>query len=104
MKPEISGFIVFYFRRNSMDQSIYPVMSKELAKQRTELAPEIQAAFKAFSSAVFAEGALPKKTKQLIAVAVAHVTQCPYCIKIGRAHVCTHVTNEPLVCRLLLEK
>src|SRR3546814_6846343 len=81
MKPEISGFIVFYFRRNSMDQSIYPVMSKELAKQRTELAPEIQAAFKAFSSAVFAEGALPKKTKQLIAVAVAHVTQCPYCIK-----------------------
>jgi AhpD family alkylhydroperoxidase len=24
---------------------------------------------------------LPAKTKQLIAVAVAHVTQCPYCIK-----------------------
>jgi len=24
---------------------------------------------------------LPEKTKQLIAVAVAHVTQCPYCIK-----------------------
>ncbi|MFW7342595.1 carboxymuconolactone decarboxylase family protein [Pollutimonas sp. H1-120] len=64
-----------------MDQSMYPVMSKELAKQRADLAPDIQAAFKAFSSAVFAEGALPKKTKQLIAVAVAHVTQCPYCIK-----------------------
>jgi len=30
---------------------------------------------------VFADGALPAKTKQLIAVAVAHVTQCPYCIK-----------------------
>jgi AhpD family alkylhydroperoxidase len=29
---------------------------------------------------VFAEGARPEKTKQLIAVAVAHVTQCPYCI------------------------
>src|SRR3546814_20214706 len=56
-------------------------MSIELAKQRTELATEIQAAFKAFSSAVFAEGALPKNTKQLIAVAVAHVTQCPPCIK-----------------------
>lgn len=27
------------------------------------------------------DGALPEKTKQLIAVAVAHVTQCPYCIK-----------------------
>ncbi len=30
---------------------------------------------------MFADGALPAKTKQLIAVAVAHVTQCPYCIK-----------------------
>ena len=37
-------------------------------------------AFKAFSKQVFADGALPAKTKQLIAVAVAHVTQCPYCI------------------------
>jgi AhpD family alkylhydroperoxidase len=27
----------------------------------------------------FADGALPPKTKQLIAV--AHVTQCPYCIR-----------------------
>ena len=27
------------------------------------------------------DGALSGKTKQLIAVAVAHVTQCPYCIK-----------------------
>jgi AhpD family alkylhydroperoxidase len=30
---------------------------------------------------VFADGALPTKTKQLIAVAAAHVTQCPYCIR-----------------------
>ena len=28
-----------------------------------------------------AEGALPALTKQLIAVAAAHVTQCPYCIR-----------------------
>jgi AhpD family alkylhydroperoxidase len=34
-----------------------------------------------FSQKVFADGALPVKVKQLIAVAVAHVTQCPYCIK-----------------------
>jgi AhpD family alkylhydroperoxidase len=34
-----------------------------------------------FSQAVFRDGALPAKTKQPIAVAVAHVTQCPYCIK-----------------------
>ena len=29
---------------------------------------------------IFKDGALSEKTKQLIAVAVAHVTQCPYCI------------------------
>ncbi|WP_345798514.1 carboxymuconolactone decarboxylase family protein [Castellaniella sp. MT123] len=60
---------------------MYPHATAELAKRRAELAPEPLAAFKAFSKAVFAPGALDTKTKQLIAVAVAHVTQCPYCIK-----------------------
>jgi AhpD family alkylhydroperoxidase len=60
---------------------LYPPPSKALARKRAQLAPEISAAFKTFSQKVFAEGALPSKTKQLIAVAVAHVTQCPYCIQ-----------------------
>jgi AhpD family alkylhydroperoxidase len=30
---------------------------------------------------VFADGALSTRTKHIIAVAAAHVTQCPYCIK-----------------------
>jgi AhpD family alkylhydroperoxidase len=64
-----------------MSESMYPRPSRELAAKRRELAPEIEAAFDAFSQRVFADGALPAKTKQLIAVAVAHVTQCPYCIK-----------------------
>lgn len=64
-----------------MSESMYPAPTRELAAKRRELAPEIQAAFDAFSQRVFADGALPAKTKQLIAVAVAHVTQCPYCIK-----------------------
>ena len=64
-----------------MADSIYPPPSKELAAKRRELAPDIQAAFDAFSQRVFADGALPAKMKQIIAVAVAHVTQCPYCIK-----------------------
>jgi AhpD family alkylhydroperoxidase len=59
----------------------YPVASRELARRRAELAPETHDAFQAFSRQVFADGALPEKTKQLIAVAVAHVTQCPYCIR-----------------------
>jgi AhpD family alkylhydroperoxidase len=64
-----------------LDTPIYPQASAELARKRRELAPEPLKAFKAFSAAVFAEGAVPAVTKQLIAVAVAHVTQCPYCIK-----------------------
>src|SRR2546429_4052798 len=64
-----------------MEQHMYPDVSKELARKRKDLAPEIYAAFRTFSQSVFADGALPSKTKQLIAVAVAHVTQCPYCIR-----------------------
>ena len=65
----------------SEQEQMYPPPTKELAEQRKRLAPKPAEAFKAFSRSVFAEGALPAKTKQLIAVAVAHVTQCPYCIR-----------------------
>lgn len=64
-----------------MPDSVYPAATRELATRRKQAAPEIHDAFDAFSKQVFAEGALPEKTKQLIAVAVAHVTQCPYCIR-----------------------
>ena len=55
--------------------------TKGLAQKRRELSPSAEAAFQNFSQAVFADGALSAKVKQIIAVAVAHVTQCPYCIK-----------------------
>ena len=60
---------------------LYPQSTKDLAQRRRDLAPEVEEAFQRFSSGVFREGALSTKTKQLIAVAVAHVTQCPYCIR-----------------------
>ena len=60
--------------------SIYPLATPEIARRRRDLASNQQAAFEAFGKAVFADGALSAKTKQIIAVAVAHVTQCPYCI------------------------
>ena len=63
-----------------MSESMYHPTTPEQAARRKELAPHTHEAFENFSRAVFAEGALPEKTKQLIAVAVAHVTQCPYCI------------------------
>lgn len=58
-----------------------PKATKALADHRHKLAPEAEDAFRAFSKAVFADGALDERTKQLIAVAVAHVTQCPWCIE-----------------------
>ena len=64
-----------------MASEVYPPATREIGDRRRELAPEIHRAFDAFSKQVFADGALPGKTKQLIAVAAAHVTQCPYCIR-----------------------
>jgi AhpD family alkylhydroperoxidase len=60
---------------------LYPRATHDLSRARRELAPEAAAAFHKFSEAVFADGALPTKTKHIVAVAVAHVTQCPYCIR-----------------------
>ncbi len=59
---------------------IYPTTTSEFVEERNALAPKTAEAFKAFSQRVFADGAISAQTKQLIAVAVAHVTQCPYCI------------------------
>ncbi len=64
-----------------MSKDVFPRASAEIANTRKHLAPDIHEAFTHFSQRVFADGALPTKTKQLIAVAVAHVTQCPYCIR-----------------------
>jgi AhpD family alkylhydroperoxidase len=64
-----------------MAESLYHPTTPEIARRRKELAPGIHDAFESFSRAVFADGALDERTKQLIAVAVAHTTQCPYCIQ-----------------------
>jgi len=51
-------------------------------RQMSELAPEVMKAFWAFDKLAVAEGAIPVKYKELIALAVALTTQCPYCIDI----------------------
>ncbi|MBW7890060.1 MAG: carboxymuconolactone decarboxylase family protein [Chitinophagaceae bacterium] len=61
-------------------EHLYAEATRENAEKRAAAAPEIIDVWRNFSRTVFKEGALPEKTKQLIAVAVAHVTQCPYCI------------------------
>jgi len=53
---------------------------KKQFKRMRELAPEAYRAFLDFDNKVFAEAALPAKTKELIALGIAHITQCPWCI------------------------
>jgi AhpD family alkylhydroperoxidase len=77
-----------------MNQSVYHPTTPAQAQRRKALAPGAHDAFQAFSQAVFADGALPEKTKQLIAVAVAHVTQCPYCIQ-GHSKLALRQGNTP---------
>lgn len=43
-------------------------------------APELAKKFFDYYASVFAEGELTEREKSLIALAVAHAVQCPYCI------------------------
>jgi AhpD family alkylhydroperoxidase len=47
-------------------------------------APDAWKAFVEFDKAALAEGVIPKKYKELMALAVALTTQCPYCLEIHR--------------------
>jgi AhpD family alkylhydroperoxidase len=47
-------------------------------------APEAMSGFQAFDKAALADGAIPKKYKELMALAVALTTQCPYCLEVHR--------------------
>jgi AhpD family alkylhydroperoxidase len=61
---------------------MYDVNNLKKLKKFGELAPDAWKAFVAFDQAAMADGALPTKTKELIAIGVAMTTQCPYCIEI----------------------
>jgi AhpD family alkylhydroperoxidase len=60
---------------------------KNLGKLKTieANAPEATKAFWAFDKAAMAAGAIPAKYKELMAIAVAFTTQCPYCIQVHAA-------------------
>jgi AhpD family alkylhydroperoxidase len=49
-----------------------------------KLSPEAMNAFWAYDKAALADGAIPKKYKELMALAVALTTQCPYCLEVHR--------------------
>ena len=69
---------------------------EDLAKFPTmgEGAPELWEKFMAYYSAVFEEGALSAREKALIALAVAHAVQCPYCIEAYTRETLEKGSNE----------
>jgi alkylhydroperoxidase/carboxymuconolactone decarboxylase family protein len=65
-----------------MSNSLYQKENLRHLAQLGKLAPEVYEAFQTFNKEVFKDGALTVKEKELIAVAVAHATECPYCIDV----------------------
>ena len=63
-----------------MAEYFYHAESGKKLRKLRELKPDLFQAFRDFDEKVFAEGALSTRVKELIAVATAHITQCPYCI------------------------
>src|SRR3954452_18255776 len=61
---------------------MYDMENLTKLKKLGDLAPEAFKGFVAFDEAAFKGGAIPLKYKELMAVAVALTTQCPYCIEI----------------------
>ena len=61
---------------------MYDMSNMKKMKKFAELAPAAWQGFVAFDKAAMADGAIPNKTKELIALGVAMTTQCPYCIEI----------------------
>jgi AhpD family alkylhydroperoxidase len=56
------------------------VDAKKQFKRMRELAPEAYRAFLEFDGKALGDGAIPAKTKELIAFGIAQITQCPWCI------------------------
>ena len=61
---------------------MYDIKNLTRMKDLEANAPEAMKAFVAFDKAALAEGAIPVKYKELMALAVAFTTQCPYCIEL----------------------
>ena len=65
-----------------MSEYFYPLDGMKYDKDLKEAQKDMFQAFKKFNNKIFErESALPRKLKELIAIGVAHTTQCPYCIE-----------------------
>jgi AhpD family alkylhydroperoxidase len=64
-----------------MSEHYHDAADVRLLKEMRKLAPADYEAWYGLNSIVARDGAIPRKYRELIAVAVACTTQCPYCIE-----------------------
>src|SRR5260221_13855327 len=64
-----------------MSEHYHDAADMRLLKQMRTLAPSDYEAWAGLNAIVATDGAIPKKYRELIAIAVACTTQCPYCIE-----------------------
>ena len=64
-----------------MSEHYHDAGDLRLLKEMKKLAPAEFAAWAGLDGIVKLDGAIPRKYRELIAIAVACTTQCPYCIE-----------------------
>ena len=81
---------------------MYDMKNLSRLKQLEVHAPEATKAFWAFDNAAWADGAISKKHKELIAVAIALTIQCPYCIELHADRARKAGASEPEIAEAIL--
>jgi AhpD family alkylhydroperoxidase len=88
----LDGGVIGDRRRSATDSNekgerlMYDMANLKKLKTLGKGAPKAMDAFWAFDKAALADGVVPKKYKELIALGVALTTQCPYCLEIHRGN------------------
>lgn len=81
---------------------MYDMQRLKKLKTMKEAAPEAYAAYEAFTAAALKDGAIPAKYKELMALAVAMTTQCPYCIEYHKKHARQHGCTDAEISEAVL--
>ena len=81
---------------------MYDVKNLSRMKDLEAHAPEAMKAFVAFDKAALAEGAIPGKYKELMALAVTFTTQCPYCIELHSTKARELGASDPEIAETVL--
>ncbi|MBL8018554.1 MAG: carboxymuconolactone decarboxylase family protein [Leptospirales bacterium] len=81
-------------KNSDQNDSYYKPEDLQRFGKISEFQPELGKAFFSYYDKVFEPGALSKREKSLIALAVAHAVQCPYCIDAYTVGCLEHGADE----------